>query len=309
MAEAAHAVGVMKHSLTKGHLTDVDTTGKSDGQVLTYSATSKKWKPQTPSGGGGTHNLLSTTHPDTLPASVVIGDMVYGNGTPLWARLPIGSVNQVLGVASGLPTWVTEALLSAYHSDTVAASPVAGDLIAANSTPAWARLPVGSSGQVLSVVSGAPAWANLPTIGKGCKYYLGSAQSVAGGYSAYELLNTKVYDDYSEWGTDTGGNYCFTPTLSGRYFIAMGFSLGGLTTSFDGTLFLHEFMNSSAVDFIRNDLSYRITATGRRGAAICGTGSLVAGTHYYVNFTNGGSASVTLTPGEAFTWVTIFRLF
>lgn len=38
--------------------------------------------------GGGTtpHNLLSTTHPDTLPASVARGALVVGNSTPKWAK-------------------------------------------------------------------------------------------------------------------------------------------------------------------------------------------------------------------------------
>jgi hypothetical protein len=304
---------VLEHNLPLKHkirdLADVKVSSLADGQVFTYVGADGKWENKTPTGGGGTHNLLSTTHPDTLPASVVIGDMVYGNSTPLWARLPAGSQNQILAMGPSLPAWTTQTLLSALHSDTSAGSAVAGDLIAANSVPKWARLPIGSAGQVLTVVNGVPAWANLPTIGKGCKYYLGSNQSVGSGITAYEVLNTKVYDDCNEWGTDTGGNYCFTPLVSGRYFIAMGFSLAGLTTSFDGTLFIHEFQNQAGMDFIRNDLSYRITATGRRGAAIAGTADLVAGTHYYVMFTNNGSASVTLSSGEAFTWVTIFRLF
>lgn len=39
--------------------------------------------------GGGTapHNLLSSTHADTVAASVVRGDIIVGNSTPAWARL------------------------------------------------------------------------------------------------------------------------------------------------------------------------------------------------------------------------------
>lgn len=40
-------------------------------------------------------------------------------------------------------------LLSATHGDTVAASPVRGDLVAGNSTPAWTKLAVGAAGTVL----------------------------------------------------------------------------------------------------------------------------------------------------------------
>ena len=42
------------------------------------------------------HGLLSAYHLDTLSGSVVRGDIVIGNSTPKWARLAIGSANQVL---------------------------------------------------------------------------------------------------------------------------------------------------------------------------------------------------------------------
>jgi hypothetical protein len=38
-------------------------------------------------GGGSNHNLLSSTHTDTSAASVVQGDLLFGNATPAWARL------------------------------------------------------------------------------------------------------------------------------------------------------------------------------------------------------------------------------
>jgi len=50
-------------------------------------------------------------------------------------------------------------LLSAYHGDTLAASPVAGDILYGNATPKWARLAKGADGKVLTLVSGYPAWA------------------------------------------------------------------------------------------------------------------------------------------------------
>jgi hypothetical protein len=46
--------------------------------------------------GGTAHNLLSTTHLDTLPAAVARGDLLIGNSTPAWSRLPIGAANRVL---------------------------------------------------------------------------------------------------------------------------------------------------------------------------------------------------------------------
>lgn len=48
-------------------------------------------------GGGVTpHNLLSTTHPDTLTGSPVRGSVITGNSTPKWAALAIGANHTVL---------------------------------------------------------------------------------------------------------------------------------------------------------------------------------------------------------------------
>jgi hypothetical protein len=52
------------------------------------------------------------------------------------------------------------ALLSLQHTDTLAASPVEGDLIIANSTPAWTRLPAGASTATLHGGT-TPSWAAI----------------------------------------------------------------------------------------------------------------------------------------------------
>ena len=47
--------------------------------------------------GGGNHNLLSTTHPDTTAGTVARGDLVVGQGvTASWQRLALGAANRVL---------------------------------------------------------------------------------------------------------------------------------------------------------------------------------------------------------------------
>ena len=52
-------------------------------------------------GTGGTpgmHNLLSSTHPDTTPASVVRGDLLTGQGgTPKWTRFPLCAAGSFIG--------------------------------------------------------------------------------------------------------------------------------------------------------------------------------------------------------------------
>jgi len=59
------------------------------------------------SGGGSPHNLLSTTHPDTLPASVTRGALIVGNGTPAWARLTLGGAGTMLCSDGTDATWCT----------------------------------------------------------------------------------------------------------------------------------------------------------------------------------------------------------
>jgi hypothetical protein len=110
-----------------------------------------------------TPSILSASHGDTLAAAVVAGDIIIGNATPKWSRLAIGTTGQQLTVVAGAPAWSTANLLSASHADTLTASVVAGDLLIGNATPKWARLAVGSTGALLTVVAGAPAWATTLT--------------------------------------------------------------------------------------------------------------------------------------------------
>jgi hypothetical protein len=63
---------------------------------------------------GTPHNLLSSTHPDTLAASPVLGDILYANGTPSWTKLSgsISATRQFLtqtgtGLVSAGPAWAT----------------------------------------------------------------------------------------------------------------------------------------------------------------------------------------------------------
>ena len=57
------------------------------------------------------HNLLSTSHGDTLAGSVADGDIIIGNGTPKWSRLGISIPNStfinLVGVGYGetRPSW------------------------------------------------------------------------------------------------------------------------------------------------------------------------------------------------------------
>src|SRR4030095_8217546 len=56
-------------------------------------------------------------------------------------------------------------ILSANHTDVVPATLVTGDLLGTDATGKLARLPVGTNGQILTVVSGLSAWAAAPVSG------------------------------------------------------------------------------------------------------------------------------------------------
>jgi len=64
----------------------------------------------TPAGGGGVHNLLSATHPDTTSASVVRGDMIAASSNAAWQRLPTPTADaytsdRFLGTLNGDVHW------------------------------------------------------------------------------------------------------------------------------------------------------------------------------------------------------------
>jgi hypothetical protein len=71
---------------------------------------------------------------------------------------------------SALERWQVEVpetyhhLLSVTHDDTVTATPVKGDVIYANATPAWAKLSAGEEGQVMEMGAEIPNWGRKITI-------------------------------------------------------------------------------------------------------------------------------------------------
>lgn len=134
-----------------------------------------------PHSGGGSdddevfrpHDLLDGAfHLDTTAANVARGDLIYANSTPEWDRLAVGTANKVLKSDGTDPAWgnvahselsgTGSALLDgSRHSDTTASTPVRGDLIYANSTPAWDNLAVGTANKVLKSDGTDPAWGNV----------------------------------------------------------------------------------------------------------------------------------------------------
>ena len=95
-------------------LTVVDDAG-NDRVNVTVAAAS----------GASTHNLLSATHPDTVVAAPVLGDLVAANGTPAWTRLA-GNTTATrkflrqtgTGTVSAAPAWDTLLLATSRRTRT-----------------------------------------------------------------------------------------------------------------------------------------------------------------------------------------------
>lgn len=68
-------------------LTDVNTTGVTDGQGIAYDEATATWLPEKFLTAETAHDLLSARHGDALADAVVRGDLIVGNATPKWARL------------------------------------------------------------------------------------------------------------------------------------------------------------------------------------------------------------------------------
>lgn len=68
----------------------------ADGQYLAYNGSTSNWENRN-FPASSVHNLLDgVVHPDTIAQTVTRGAIVYGNATPKWASLTVGSVDQIL---------------------------------------------------------------------------------------------------------------------------------------------------------------------------------------------------------------------
>jgi len=86
-------------------------------------------------------------------------------GRSLTAKDVDDKVVALIGPAGGAGSgMLAHNLLSAWHTDTVADSPVQGDLAVGNATPAWTRLPRGAADEVLRMNTAGtdPMWGELP---------------------------------------------------------------------------------------------------------------------------------------------------
>lgn len=121
-------------------------------------------------------------------------------GGPATISFPDGGSPPPGGGGGGADTGVTHTLLDGdRHEDTAEATPVAGDLVYANATPAWDRLAKGTDGQFFQMVSGAPAWGAAPSGGSSLSplgaWAKGDASALTGSYATLKNTWTKGTTD------------------------------------------------------------------------------------------------------------------
>lgn len=85
--------------------------GSSGDFLSTNGSGTLSW---TSAAGGSPHALLSATHSDTVASAVSRGSLIYGNSTPAWAELNIGSSGTVLKSDGTDVSWGTVAVPVTY---------------------------------------------------------------------------------------------------------------------------------------------------------------------------------------------------
>lgn len=85
------------------------TIGADQSLPLQYDSTSTRWRALGGIGtGGGTNALLDgSSHTDTVAQTVSRGSLIYGNSTPAWDELTIGTLNKVLATDGTDAAWTT----------------------------------------------------------------------------------------------------------------------------------------------------------------------------------------------------------
>ena len=142
-------------TISLDQLADVDIhSGLTNGQIITWNSVRGLWINTTASTASA-HNLLSTTHNDTIASTVVRGDLIVGTGSSTkWDNLALGTIGKILrsdGTDLVYSTTTYPNTGTAYRLPVFSATNVMTELTA-----------VGATGEYLAGSTGAiPTWATL----------------------------------------------------------------------------------------------------------------------------------------------------
>lgn len=287
------------------------TAAGTAGQLLqSNGASTPTWASSVGATAGGTGQT-----------SYAVGDVLYASTTTALSKLPDVATGNALisggvGVAPsygkiGLTTHVsgtlpianggTGATTASTAFDAINPMTTTGDLIYEASSGTAARLPVGTTGQVLSVVGGIPAWATGGGGGSGTVTSVGSGTGLTGG-----PITTSGTLSLATSGVGAGvfGSTTQIPQLNvdtyGRITSAtnLSFSSGFTSISVGSTLINSSTTSPTTGQFsLVGGTNVTLSATTQGAITINSTGGSSAAT-WFSNTTMGGSITVTNPTGS-----------
>jgi hypothetical protein len=260
---SAVVTGLLPHAniastaVTPGSYTNTNITVAADGSI-TAAANGSGGGMTWPAGGAGIPNYN--------------GSSAWGTSYSASNTIPANFISTLNQNTTGTAATITGALALANTPLTTA-----GDLLFANNTPALARLPIGSTNQVLTVISGLPSW-----------------QNASSGFSnPMTTLGDIIYENATPAAARLPGptspagisqSFCSTP--SGGLATAPAWCIPGVAIDAQsGTSFTIP---------ITDDVHL---VTGNNGAATAWTGFTLAN-NYSFAFENLGAGLITYTPAS-----------
>jgi hypothetical protein len=165
---------------------------------------------------------------------------ILASDVPVLNQNTTGSAGSLSGIVSlinggtGVSAGSTAAAFDALSPMTTA-----GDIIYENSTPAPDRLPIGTTGQVLTVVAGLPAWAPSSGGASTVELFTLTGTDITNGYVT--LSTTPVTPNATILLVASGPNqfYGVDFTVSGNQLSWTGLALNGILASGDQLTVIH----------------------------------------------------------------------
>ena len=131
------------YATLSGGLVPTAQLGSGSAAAGKYLAGDQTW---TTLPAGSSHTILGATHTDAVVAAVVRGDLLIGNVTPAWDRLPKGVAGQFLKQGANDPAWagIVEGDVSGLTADLAAKEATANKGVASGyaSLDAGTKIPI-----------------------------------------------------------------------------------------------------------------------------------------------------------------------